>query len=312
MTSKVGVDITTRCDFDCKHCFKCKFKENKDIDLKLLQKIISFAKEYKCRAISLTGGEPLLHQNIEKIFEIIIRNNLPLSFLSNGYRIKEKINLIKKYKQNIIGVLISLDGHNKEIHDRIRKDGSYDRAIEAMQILSKEGIPFSIITTIHKMNFGDEEEIIKKAIEIGATEISIGTVVPCSKVIKNNLFLSDAQKLNLYQNIMRLRNETGFTIRVAAELLASDDIVCCKTLTMTEFEFNINGELVFCPGLSRNDYINQKKIIVGKVSDKNLLVKYNQKLHDLIKSKIKDYNTYSSNAFNYYSCFYCVNRFRKI
>ena len=65
--------------------------------------------------------------------------------------------------------------------------------------------------------------------------------------------------------------------------------------------------------MSRNENTNQNKIKIGslkKDSLKNILKKYPDKISNIIKSKIKGY-TQKSDPFQYYSCRFCLNQFKK-
>ena len=55
-------------------------------------------------------------------------------------------------------IAISLDGPER-IHDTYRQEGSFQRAIQAIEILTENDIPVSVITTLHSRNVSCLEEM---------------------------------------------------------------------------------------------------------------------------------------------------------
>jgi len=75
---------------------------------------------------------------------------IKVSILGNPFKITDKIaerlthSGVNKYQ-------MSLDGLPKT-HDRLRKQGSFDRTIRASKILREHGIKVGIMTTVSKLN----------------------------------------------------------------------------------------------------------------------------------------------------------------
>jgi len=91
-------------------------------------KIINVAKKFGLRGISITGGEPFMNKDLEKMVRFAIKNRLKkIDICSNGILIKQNINLLKMSK--VISLAIGLDTCQK---DKISKQ-------------SDRGMPFSLI-----------------------------------------------------------------------------------------------------------------------------------------------------------------------
>ncbi len=137
---EVVVAITYRCNLCCQMCgiWKNNFKKKeflKPSDFKKLPKSVF--------DVNLTGGEPFLRDDLVEIVAEI-KERLPKSKViisTNGF-LKEKIEKEAKKIYQIdpqIGLAVSLDGIGKK-HDEIRGvTGTYQRAIETIEILKKIG-----------------------------------------------------------------------------------------------------------------------------------------------------------------------------
>ena len=76
--------------------------------------------------------------------------NVKVSIITNGYLFSE--NLIADIKEcNVESIAVSLDGP-EAVHDRYRQKGSFERAMQAIDTLTKNDIPVSVISTLHSKN----------------------------------------------------------------------------------------------------------------------------------------------------------------
>lgn len=70
--------------------------------------------------------------------------------ITNGFVFSDRL-LTSLKEIGVESVAVSLDG-DRETHDRFRQEGSFDRAINAIERLTSEGIYTSVITTLNSEN----------------------------------------------------------------------------------------------------------------------------------------------------------------
>jgi len=140
--------ITHRCNHHCGYCDIPDLK-TKELTTSQIFKIIDELCSMGTKVLFFTGGEPLLRKDIGKIIDYAKSEGLYVGISSNGELVKEKINDIKKADM----LQLSFDGP-KEIHDRQRGKGSYDKVIEAINIAKKKKIESVVInSTITRYNY---------------------------------------------------------------------------------------------------------------------------------------------------------------
>ncbi len=62
----------------------------------------------------------------------------------------------------------------------------------------------------------------------------------------DDLVLSDAESLALYQQVNDLRARSGFDIRPLSSLYTPGGVYFCGNLSLWELPFNARGDLIFC------------------------------------------------------------------
>jgi MoaA/NifB/PqqE/SkfB family radical SAM enzyme len=134
------------------------------------------------REIILSGGEPLLHPNFAEICEFVRKLVGSVRLSSNGILIPRYIHTFKRHD----GIQISVDG-NKEVHDFIRGEGSYEKAINALYLLDEYEINHGIGFTLNRLNLKCVDHVIDLCIETGSRMLNLNIFHPINNSPNNSL-----------------------------------------------------------------------------------------------------------------------------
>ena len=140
--------VTNRCNLKCNYCYARVFERKiEDMPLQEIFKIIDGLKALGTVLVVLSGGEPLLRDDLPDIISHVKKNGLLCEVLTNGAQVSER----RKELKNIDYLCISLDG-NETDNDRARGRGSYGAAILAIKTALDMGIQTRIHATLTKHN----------------------------------------------------------------------------------------------------------------------------------------------------------------
>jgi radical SAM protein with 4Fe4S-binding SPASM domain len=110
----------------------------------------------------ITGGEPLMHPEIEKILGEVTKYGIRVEILTNGTLINRKnADLLKKYVDE---VQVSIDGVKG--HDMLRGEGSLEKTLGGIESL--EDMDLTIATMVTGFNCAEFDEIEKLVLSLGA------------------------------------------------------------------------------------------------------------------------------------------------
>jgi len=179
----VAWETTRRCNLACKHCRAVAEDHpyDNELDTKASFKLLEQIKEVGDPIIILTGGEPLLRDDIFDIAAFGTKLGLRMVMAPNGTLITTEI--AKKMKASGIKRLsISLDGSTPETHDNFRGlKNAFEKSLQGIEIVKKAGIEFQINTTITKTNLDQIPKILKLAEKLGAVAHHIFLLVPTGR-----------------------------------------------------------------------------------------------------------------------------------
>lgn len=144
-------EITLACNLRCKHCGSSAGTTRKnELTTQECFKLCEELAEVGCQEVSLMGGEPFVRKDWNDIAWCVKDLGMDLAFVTNGILVPKVIKKLRYLEPTVVGV--SIDGI-KETHDFIRSKGSYDKALEATNLLLENNIQATVITTISKTNF---------------------------------------------------------------------------------------------------------------------------------------------------------------
>ena len=135
-----------RCNLACAGCGKIQYPAH------ILKKELSpeecFRAVEECGAptVSIPGGEPLMHSQIEKIVEGLVARKKYIYLCTNALLLKEKLHLFKPSKYLTFSV--HMDGQ-REHHDfSVCREGGYELAVAGIKEALKRGFRVTTNTTL--------------------------------------------------------------------------------------------------------------------------------------------------------------------
>lgn len=179
----VAWETTRRCNLACKHCRAVAEDHpyDNELDTQASFKLLDQIKEVGDPIIILTGGEPLLRDDIFDISAYGTSLGLRMVMAINGTLITPET--AKKMKESgIKRISISLDGSTPETHDAFRGvENAFEDAIQGIETAKAAGIEFQINTTITKTNLDQIPKILSLAENLGAVAHHIFLLVPTGR-----------------------------------------------------------------------------------------------------------------------------------
>lgn len=181
--------ITEGCNLACRHCWIApKFEANKSeklswpyIQIELFKHIIDQALELGLTSVKLTGGEPLIHPEIEQVLDYIKLKDLTLTVETNGVACTPELAKKMKECKNAF-VSVSLDGITTDTHEWVRQvPGCFDKALQGVKNLAAAGFKPQIIMSVMKHNKHQVAEIVKLAESLGAGSVKYNLVQPTAR-----------------------------------------------------------------------------------------------------------------------------------
>jgi len=207
---EMSLFLTARCNLNCIMCDIPRMSNKEDeTPLLTIKRMIDDASEVGFNELSITGGEPLLRKDIFEIIRYASKKNIKTSLCTNGTLITNDI-AKKLASSGLNSASISLEGP-KQIHDKIRGKGTFDKVVRAIKLLKAENIYVNIATVIIKQNYSFLSKVVEIAHRLGISSIKFQ---PFTKSFLYNEKMGKKFILNLNE-INKLKVEIKNAIRTS-------------------------------------------------------------------------------------------------
>lgn len=154
----VSWNITFRCNLRCMYCAACDAPHDELGTGEVLAGLDALWR-LGTRWITFGGGEPLVRQDIDEILRYSKKKGFQTYLSTNGWLLKNHLDVLRDCVDH---VNLSLDG-GREVHDRVRGEGSHEKALEALELCKTAGIHASLQCVLNRYNLDDVDTAIDTA-----------------------------------------------------------------------------------------------------------------------------------------------------
>jgi hopanoid biosynthesis associated radical SAM protein HpnH len=135
-----------RCNLACAGCGKIQYPDhilNKRLSP---QQVFDAVEECGAPMVSIPGGEPLIHPEIDQIVAGLVERKKYIYLCTNALLLKRKLDLFKPSKYLTFSV--HMDGLKEDHDTAVCRDGTFDIAVEAIKEAVKRGFRVTTNTTL--------------------------------------------------------------------------------------------------------------------------------------------------------------------
>jgi hopanoid biosynthesis associated radical SAM protein HpnH len=196
-----------KCNLACAGCGKIQYPAH------VLKQELSpeecFQAVDECGApmVSIPGGEPLMHSQIDEIVEGLVARKKYIYLCTNALLLKEKLHLFKPSKYLTFSV--HLDGQ-KEHHDfSVCREGGFDLAVEGVREALKRG--FRVTTNTTLFDGADPNSVrafFDEMMALGVEGMMLSPGYSYDKAPDQKHFLGRARTRRLFRAILSNRKPT--------------------------------------------------------------------------------------------------------
>lgn len=173
----LAVNLTARCNLSCMHCYmdagqRLGEREGELTHAEVAALFDDIARRAPGTIVVLTGGEPLLRDDIEDITASGVAAGLRVVLGTNGVLLSDK--RIRRFKEiGLSGVGVSLDGVDADTHDAFRGvRGAFDRSTEALRRCRTNNLHAQIHFAVMRTNYEQVRDVAFLARELGVSAVN--------------------------------------------------------------------------------------------------------------------------------------------
>jgi radical SAM protein with 4Fe4S-binding SPASM domain len=182
------VELTQRCNHACLHCYNvwvsgseaqpAPYPRGELGTAEVLALLTKALDQTGCRHVTLTGGEPLLRQDLPHIVDFLRMRGVMTTVISNG-RLLTEPTVIELLNRGVALFELPLLSHRRQVHDHLSgTPGAFDAVLAAMAHLRFHHGQFVAVFVVTRHNLPDLREAIELAFAFGARGLMLNRFNP--------------------------------------------------------------------------------------------------------------------------------------
>lgn len=258
-------ESTLRCNVNCRHCGSdCKQVSNvpdmpKEDFFKVLDSIA-------CKInpggvfITVSGGEPLMRNDLEECGRGITLRGFPWGLVTNGLFLSPE-RFERLLDAGLCSLALSLDGMQQNHNWLRRHPGSFEKAEKVIDMLvaSKRIRRYDVVTCVHQRNYDELSQIYEYLLNKGVAEWRLFTIFPAGRARQDEVLqLPPEQFRGLLNFIRKVRKEERIRLNYSCEGFLGDyegdvrDWMFRCTAGVTSGSVLIDGSIGACTSIRSN------------------------------------------------------------
>ena len=221
----LDLEITNHCNLRCRYCYHFTSPGDVKEDLDKNEWLQFFEELNNCNVMNLClqGGEPFFREDLLEIIEGIVKNRMRFSILSNGTLIDKDKSCFLAKTGRCNYVQISIDGSSSKVHDSFRGEGTFCKAINAIELLKSNGVGVAVRVTIHKENVQDLNGIARlllKDLKLDSFSTNAASYMGLCVKNSNRVQLNSIERTEAMEKLVELNKKYNGRITADAGPLA--------------------------------------------------------------------------------------------
>ncbi|QTA85097.1 radical SAM protein [Desulfonema magnum] len=284
-STNIFFHILTRCNLRCQHCYinPVQHGENTLPLSTIAAWLEAFAEKSDRANVIFLGGEPTLHPELSHAIKKARQLNYgSVTVDTNGYLFHDILSKVKPEEVDYFS--FSLDGATREMNDKIRGEGSYDKCIAGIRESVSKGFATSLIYTVSKVNLHELEMMVPLVKELGISRFFIQVIgirgksadpsAPLQEAC-DKLQVSREEWLDIIPNVAEKVAEFGIIVTYPKVFLDPEEAFECAGLVADNYFIFPNGRVYRCPlcedfPLHSLRFEDNQLVRTGKISESDL------------------------------------------
>ena len=197
-----------RCNLACAGCGKIDYPDDVLNARLSVQDCLDAARECGAPVVSIAGGEPLLHREIEQVVEGLLNQGRIVILCTNALLLEKNLDRFKPHPN--FNFSVHLDGGREDHDQAVCQPGTYDIASKALIAAKNAGFRVSINCTLFD-NANPERvaDHLDQVMAMGAEGFTSSPGYAYERAPNTQHFLNRRKTKDLFRNIFRLGKQRG-------------------------------------------------------------------------------------------------------
>ena len=209
----VNAEITYKCPLHCVFCYNpLDYASTFDSELSTEDwlKVFKQSRELGAVQLGLSGGEPLMRDDVEIMASEATKMGYYVNLLTSGIGLTEK--RIAAFKEGGLGqIQLSFQDSTKELNNFLSSTKTFELKSKVAKLIKEHDYPMVLNVVLHRLNIDHIDQILEMAEAMGADNVELANSQYYAWALKNRTYLmpSAEQLRKAEETTNRFRKKIG-------------------------------------------------------------------------------------------------------
>ncbi|MDT8427266.1 MAG: pyrroloquinoline quinone biosynthesis protein PqqE [Pseudomonadales bacterium] len=192
----VNAEITYKCPLHCVFCYNpLNYASTFDAELSTDQwlKALREARELGAVQLGISGGEPLLRDDVEVIIAEASKMGYYVNLLTSGIGLTEE-RLAAFKKGGLDQIQLSFQDSTRELNDFLSSTRTFDLKQKVARLIRQYDYPMVLNVVLHRMNIDHMEQILEMAESMQADHVELANSQYYAWAMENREYLMPSRE----------------------------------------------------------------------------------------------------------------------
>jgi len=226
-TSSVRVvwGVYGKCSLNCRHCSVSK-EDYSNPGIDKYGPVIKDMKTSGVDTIYMSGGEPLLWKHSLDFVKFVKENRIAAAMGTNGTELNKGV-VEKLSDLGIDKIFLSLDSHKEDVHNYLRGENVFRKAVKGMELLDEHGVYTRVDSVLWRENYNNLDDFVEFCKDKGAEEMAFAWPVRLGNAIRNpDILIPEEKYFEVGQNLKSLKEKHSNEIKISYHRFEKFDSDC--------------------------------------------------------------------------------------
>lgn len=176
----IDLNITSRCNCDCRYC--TSHGQDVRLETDVLEKLFDKLLDLQTKMVVLSGGEPLMYPELDRIFGLADEYGRFTALFTNG--LLADASVADRIKADVNVVRMTLDSTDEKTFDAVKGDGAFRKLLETFSFFHERNIPVNLNMPVGSIDDLDMDDVIGFCVDNKVLSIRFSPVLPADPADK--------------------------------------------------------------------------------------------------------------------------------
>lgn len=207
-------EVTPRCNLSCCYCYNVWKSgngfESTELSISEIAHLVDFMEAAHPLSVTLTGGEPLVREDLAEIAELFKKKGISVGVATNGILL-DRESAHELADAGVRWFEVSIPSITRDGYLNLTGIDGLEQVKQAMLAAKSTGARLSVSHIMTALNEGEAGKVIELAFAFSADSVALNRFVPIGEVSRNSVLLPSIQQLD---NTLRIASDTSASLDI--------------------------------------------------------------------------------------------------